>query len=82
MKGWKNGKRSRYDQLGGRLSDAKAGITSGNKNKNKVRVPSSKLNLRAWRVCINVDPPRLSNNRRGQHLVTNLLVKRDGSDFH
>ncbi|KAH3783702.1 uncharacterized protein LOC127843090 [Dreissena polymorpha] len=42
--------------------------------KNKVRVPSSKLNLRAWRVCINVDPPKRSDNRRGQHLVTNLLI--------
>ncbi|KAH3897028.1 hypothetical protein DPMN_021212 [Dreissena polymorpha] len=41
--------------------------------KNKVYAHSSKLNLGARRVCINVDPPRRSNNRRGQHLVTNLL---------
>ncbi|KAH3897050.1 hypothetical protein DPMN_021234 [Dreissena polymorpha] len=38
MKGWKNGKRSRYDQLGGRLSDAKAGITSANRNKKQVYI--------------------------------------------
>ncbi|XP_052277879.1 uncharacterized protein LOC127876592 isoform X2 [Dreissena polymorpha] len=50
------------------------GLPRATGTKNKVRVPSSKLNLRAWRVCINVDPPRRSNNRRGQHLVTNLLI--------
>ncbi|KAH3808334.1 uncharacterized protein LOC127834376 isoform X2 [Dreissena polymorpha] len=43
--------------------------------KNKVRVPSSKLNLGARRVCINVDPPRRSDNRRGQPIVTNMLIQ-------
>ncbi|XP_052260152.1 uncharacterized protein LOC127864530 isoform X2 [Dreissena polymorpha] len=42
--------------------------------KNKVRVPNSKLNLDARRFCIKVDPPRSSNNKRGQHLVINLLI--------
>ncbi|KAH3789375.1 uncharacterized protein LOC127841025 [Dreissena polymorpha] len=40
---------------------------------NKVRAPSLKLIPGARRVCINGDPPRRSNNRRGLHRVTNLL---------
>ncbi|KAH3812513.1 hypothetical protein DPMN_140948 [Dreissena polymorpha] len=41
---------------------------------NKVRFPSSELNLGAKRVFINVDPPRRSNTRWDQHLVKNLLT--------
>ncbi|XP_052286017.1 serine-rich adhesin for platelets-like isoform X2 [Dreissena polymorpha] len=42
--------------------------------KNKVRVPSSKLNRGDKRVGINQDPSRRSTKRRDQHLVTHLLI--------